>query len=93
MIADGRGRPVAFALAPGQAHELPLEPGLIAAMPGPAAWTVADRSYASHGFQQLVCDSGSRPAIPAKRNERAPADCPDWASANRNIVERMWARL
>lgn len=24
---------------------------------------------------------------------RAPADCPDWAYANRNIVEQMWARL
>ncbi len=29
MIADGRGRAIAFALAPGQAHELPLAPGLL----------------------------------------------------------------
>ena len=28
VIADGRGRAVAFALAPGQAHELPMSPGL-----------------------------------------------------------------
>ena len=27
VVADGRGRAVAFALAPGQAHELPLAPG------------------------------------------------------------------
>jgi hypothetical protein len=30
VIADGRGRAIAFALAPGQAHELPLAPGLLA---------------------------------------------------------------
>ena len=30
MIADGRGRAVAFTLAPGQAHELPMAPGLLA---------------------------------------------------------------
>src|SRR5215218_7970005 len=29
VVADGRGRAVAFALAPGQAHELPLAPGLL----------------------------------------------------------------
>lgn len=33
MIADGRGRAIAFALAPGQAHELPLAPGLLGACP------------------------------------------------------------
>lgn len=93
MIADGRGRPVAFALAPGQAHELPQAPRLMADLSGPATWTVADRGYSSHGFRRLVADTGSHPVIPAKRNELAPAECPDWACANRNIVERMWARL
>src|SRR5215217_5361677 len=33
-----------------------------------------------------------RPAIPSKQNE-APVACPDWIYANRNHVERLWARL
>jgi transposase len=33
VIADGRGRAIAFTLAPGQAHELPLAPGLLARLP------------------------------------------------------------
>ena len=32
------------------------------------------------------------PAIPSKRNE-APVRCPDWIYPNRNVVERLWARL
>ena len=36
MIADGRGRAIAFARAPGQAHELPLAPGLLGCLPAPA---------------------------------------------------------
>ncbi len=58
-------------------------------MPG---WVVADRGYASHAFREHVWSRGSRPAIPAKRNE-APVACPDWAYNNRNRVERLWARL
>jgi hypothetical protein len=33
VIGDGRGRAVAFALAPGQAHEPPLVPGLLDRLP------------------------------------------------------------
>ena len=51
MIADGRGRAVAFALAPGQAHELPLAPGLLGCLPDVPVWVVGDRALAS--------DSGS----------------------------------
>lgn len=55
-------------------------------------WVVADRGYSSHHFSQDIQAAGARPAIPSKRNE-ATAVCPDWIYANRNIVERLWARL
>ena len=35
---------------------------------------------------------GSKPAVPAKRNE-APVDCPPWIYNNRHRVENLWARL
>ena len=92
MIADGAGRAVAFALAPGQAHELPHAVPLLARLPGVPLWVVADRGYSSHAFRQHVWDLGARPAVPAKRNE-APVACPDWAYANRRLVENLWARL
>src|SRR3982750_2851730 len=92
VIADGRGRAVAFALAPGQAHEPPLAPGLLRQLPRAPLWGVGDRGYSSHAFRELVRDSGARPAIPTRGNEAAVA-CPDFIYNNRNLVERLWGRL
>ncbi len=92
VIADGRGRAVAFALAPGQAHELPMAPGLLGCLPGVPGWVVGDRGLGSRAFRQHVWDVGARPAIPPKHNEEQVA-CPDWIYVNRSRVERLWARL
>ena len=92
MIADASGRAIGFALAPGQAHELPLVPLLLAFLAVIPLWIVADRGYASHAFRELIWTLGARPAIPAKRNE-APVACPPWIYHNRNRVERLWSRL
>ena len=92
MIADGSGRAVAFALAPGQAHELPLAPDLLDRLPRVPLWVVGDRGYSSGTFRELIWSRGARPAIPTRRNEAAVA-CPDYVYNNRNLVERLWARL
>ena len=92
MIADGAGHALAFQIAPGQAHELPHAMPLLDRLPGVPKWIVADRGYASHTFRQQIRGMGATPAIPAKSSE-APVRCPDWIYANRNRVERLWARL
>ena len=61
-------------------------------MPDVPRWVVADRGYSSHAFRQHIWNTGARPAIPTKRNE-APVACPDCIYDNRNVVERLWARL
>ena len=92
MLADASGRAIGFALAPGQAHELPLAPLLLAVLSLVPGWIVADRGYASHAFRDLIWNLGARPVIPAKRNE-ADVARPSWIYRNRNRVERLWARL
>ncbi len=93
VIADGRGRAVAFALAPGQAHELPLASGLLGCLPDIPGWVVGDRGLASDAFRDLIWDIGARPAIPPRRTDALVA-CPDWVYANRRLVENLcWARL
>jgi hypothetical protein len=87
VIADNAGRAVAFALAPGQAHELPNAVALLERLPGVPMWVVADRGYSSHAFRQHLWDLGARPAIPPKVNE-APVACPEPIYNNRNRVER-----
>ena len=92
VVADARGRAVAFALAPGQPHELPLAPGLLDCLPETPLWVVGDRGLGSHALRECVWSRGARPAIPPKRGE-APVACPDWIYRNRNRVERLWARF
>jgi transposase len=92
VIADGLARAIAFRIAPGQAHELPRAVPLLDSLPGVPSWVVADRGYTSHAFREHIWSLGARPAIPAKSNEALLA-CPDWIYNNRNVVERLWARL
>src|SRR4051794_36839319 len=61
-------------------------------LPGVPNWVVADRGLSSHAFREHIWTLGARPAIPSKKNED-PVACPDWIYANRNLVERLWARL
>jgi transposase len=92
VIADGQGRAIAFRIAPGQAHELPHAVPLLARLPGVPKWVVGDRGYTSRRFRQRIWSMAARPAIPPQRHE-APVACPDWVYTNRNVVERLWARL
>src|SRR5205823_13797244 len=71
---------------------LPPAVPLLERLPGVPKWVVADRGWSSHAFREHVWNLGARPAIPPKKNE-APVACPDWIYANRNHVERLWARL
>jgi transposase len=92
VIADRRGRAIAFALAPGQAHELPMALGLLESLPDVPGWVVGDRGYASDAFRERIWSMGARPAIPSRRTD-APVACPAWIYNNRSRVENLWARL
>ena len=92
VIADAAGRALGFVLAPGQAHELPWAPALLALLAFVPLWISGDRGYAARVFRALIRQLGSHPAIPAKRNETG-VDCPPWIYIHRNRVERLWGRL
>ena len=65
---------------------------LLDRLPGVPKWVVGDRGYASYALRQHIWEAGARPAIPTKRNEATVA-CAAWIYNNRNLVERLWARL
>ncbi len=92
VIADAFGHTIAFRIALGQAHELPHAIPLLEQLPGVPTWVVGDRGYTSHAFREHIWSIGARPAIPPQRHE-APVACPEWIYNNRNVVERLWARL
>ena len=91
VIADGRGRAIAFR-SPGQGHELPLAPGLLDCLPDVPGWIVGDRGFPSDAFREPIWNLGARPAIPPRRTD-APVACPEWIYFNRHLVENLWAPL
>ena len=91
-MADARGCAVAFALAPGQAHEAPTAPALLDGLPDAPGWVVGDRGLSSDRLRGQAWDMGARPAIPAKKNE-ASVRCPGFIYIHRNRIERLWGRL
>jgi transposase len=92
VLADARGRALAFALTPAQAAELRQAEGLLTFLPGTPLWTVADRGYSSHALREAIRDLGSTPTIPTRSNE-PPVLWRDWIYRHRNRVERLWSRL
>jgi Transposase DDE domain len=61
VITDGAGRAISFALAPGQAHELPLAQDLVDCLPDIPGWVVGDKGYASYAFRQFIWDQAGDP--------------------------------
>lgn len=91
MIADGRGPAVAFAPAPGQAHELPTAPDLLDCLPDLPGWVVGDRGSASDACRERVWNIGACSAIRPKRAD-APVACRAWIYNDRHRVGNLWAR-
>jgi hypothetical protein len=83
-LADGRGRAIGFALAPGQAHEPPMAPRLLDRLDAVPRWLVADRGYSSHAFRQHVRDIGAGPATPCRSNHPFAAATTPFAAATRS---------
>ena len=69
VLADARGRAVAFVVTPGPAAELPQAEELLGFLPGTPLWTVADRGYSSHALREAIRGLGATPAIPTRRND------------------------
>lgn len=88
MIADSRAWAIAFALAPGQARELPMARGLLDRLPEVPGWVVGDCARASDSLHERIRDRGARPVLPPRRTD-APVSCPGWIYTNRCLVENL----
>lgn len=90
-MVDGLGRPLAFVVTGGQAHDAPILPALLG-HPKPPLAIVADKAYDSHTVRQAIADDGALPVIPARRNAKNPNPHDVRLYRLRNIVERFFCR-
>lgn len=56
------------------------------------ARVIADGQGRAAAFRQHVWEAGARPATPTRRDE-VTAAYPDWFHNDRDVVERLWARV
>ena len=91
-LSDDCGRPVAFALTPGNAHDLAGAKALLA-IRCPSHKLLADRAYDAASLRDWRAERGTEPVIPPNPTRKNPhADDRD-AYRGRNLIERMFCRL
>jgi transposase len=94
-VCDARGRPLGFALIPGQASELRAAPELLllAALLGTIRRVVCDAAYSSAAWFALVMEAGAVPVVRANPTHPQPNHFDRAAYRRRHKVENMWATL
>lgn len=91
-MVDGLGRPLAFVLTGGQAHDAPVLPALLDHPIAPLA-VVADKAYDSQAIRQAIRDDGALPVIPVRITTKRQQRHDRRLYRLRNIVERFFCRL
>ncbi len=79
-------------LSPGNINDIALAPALLAAV-GPVQRVIADKAYDANSLRQLLADQGAKAVIPSTTSRRRPIPYNRALYRQRNLIERMFARL
>lgn len=91
-MTDAEGRPRVLLLSPGNINDIALAPSLIAAA-GPIKRLIADKAYDANSLRQLLDAQGAKAVIPSTASRRQPIPYNKTMYRQRNLIERMFARL
>jgi transposase len=91
-LSDKKGRPIVLAVTGGQVADIKVLPNLLEAVPAPQ-YLLADKAYDADKLRGWLIERGTTPVIPNKDNRTFlhPFDAKRYK--DRNVVERMFARL
>jgi len=91
-LTDALGKPRVLRIAPGNMHDVMMAPELLSAV-GPIRRVIADKAYDTNRLRNLLAQLDIEAIIPsmARRNPQIPYDCK--AYRQRNLIERMFARI
>ena len=92
VLVDGEGRPVDFALTPGQTHDSQPAPELLEDLEEDAI-LLGDKAYDTEAIRGLVKDKGGWANIPPKSNRKGSFAFSKWLYRYRNLVERFFNKL
>jgi transposase len=91
-LADDRGRPVAFALTPGNVADISMAIPLLETA-SPTRRLLADKAYDADSLRQWLRRAGIKAVIPSSAARKTPYALDHKAYRRRNVIERLFCRL
>ena len=91
-VVDARGRPIRFALTPGQTHDSQAASELLARLPEGCV-VLGDKAYDSDDLRAQIEEAGAIANIPPKANRRAPPPFDAELYKQRNLIERFFNKI
>ena len=91
MLADALGRPLRFALTPGQTHDVVAAPALLEGVD--ARGLIADKAYDTNPIRELLQDAGMQAVIPSSCRRKVPIPHDPILYKTRNRIERCFNKL
>jgi transposase len=91
-LADDRGRPVAFALTPGNVADIKMAIPLLE-VARPAKRLLADKAYDADSLRQWLTSRRIKAVIPSSAARRTPYPLDRKAYRRRNVIERLFCKL
>jgi transposase len=79
-------------LSPGNINDIALAPALVATA-GPIKRLIADKAYDANSLRQMLADQGAKAVIPSTTSRSQPIPYNKTIYKQRNMIERMFARL
>ncbi len=91
-MADPCGRPVAFALTPGNVADITMAVPLLSAVAAPRR-LIADKAYDAESLRNWLKARRIRAVIPSTASRTVPYPLDRRAYRRRNLIERLFGRL
>ena len=91
-MADDQGRPIAFALTPGNVADISLAIPLLEGI-APPRRLLADRAYDADSLRNWLKQKNIKAVIPSTAARRTPYPVDRKAYRRRNVIERLFGRL
>jgi transposase len=91
-LADDRGRPVAFALTPGNVADITMAEPIVAAVAAPKR-LIADKAYDAESFRNWLKQRRIKAVIPSTASRTTPYPIDRKAYRRRNVIERLFCKL
>jgi len=91
-LADAQGRPVAFALTPGNVADISLAIPLLDGIARPRR-LIADKTYDADALRNWLKARGIKPVIPSNATRNTPYPLDRIVYRRRNVIERMFGKL